>query len=282
MVIRKIRGGNGMHTGNRIPAASSRLKPVIVAAAVSIFLLPAAITTGMASERDEAYHRDYVYGAPDVPSEAWMNARGARLYDNWSKVLDVDGPEETHAAWPASNTSKKGGTTWRCKSCHGWDTAGAGGAYAEGSYATGITGTRAYAGKDPADIHAIIMDETHGYTHEMIPMEDMLLISAFISNAQIETSDHIAADKTVAGDAEHGKAIFQNTCAACHGFDGKALDWGDDNEPGYVGTEAQSNPWEVLHKIRFGHPGVEMISLSAFPVQDSLDVLKYTQSLPAE
>jgi thiosulfate dehydrogenase len=53
-------------------------------------------------------------------------------------------------------------------------------------------------------------------------------------------------------------------------------------KPGYVGTEASANPWEVLHKIRNGHPGVEMISLAAFPLQVSLDVLAYTRTLPEE
>jgi mono/diheme cytochrome c family protein len=72
-----------------------------------------------------------------------------------------------------------------------------------------------------------------------------------------------------------GKAIFQNVCAACHGFDGKAINWGSEEKPKYVGTEAQSNPWEVLHKIRAGHPGVEMPALMAFPIQDAVNVLKY-------
>ena len=76
--------------------------------------------------------------------------------------------------------------------------------------------------------------------------------------------------------------FFQNVCAACHGFDGRALDWGDEDNPGFVGTEAQANPWEVLHKIRAGHPGAEMPAMMAFPIQDQVDLLSYTQTLPAK
>ena len=105
---------------------------------------------------------------------------------------------------------------------------------------------------------------------------------AFVSKGQIDVSRYVKADKTVMGDPQRGKEIFQNICASCHGFDGRALNWGDDDEPGFVGTEAQANPWEVLHKIRAGHPGAEMPALMAFPIQDQVDVLKYTQTLPAK
>lgn len=249
---------------------------------LSLILLMASPTKTLASERDEEYHRDYIYGVPSDPSHSWTLASGARLYDNWINSLDADAPEATHPAWPASNTKKKGKVTWRCKSCHGWDLAGKDGAYAKGSYKTGITGVRSFAEADPAAIHKIIMDDTHGYTHEMIPPDAMLRIATFVSKGQIDVASYIAADKTVSGNAAHGKSIFQNICAACHGFDGKALNWGKEDKPKYVGTEAQSNPWEVLHKIRAGHPGVEMPALMAFPTQDAVDVLKYTQSLPAK
>lgn len=233
------------------------------------------------SERDEEYHRDYIYGAPSEPHEAWILAKGARLYDNWFSSLDVDGPETTHPAWPASN-KKTGAVTWRCKSCHGWDYAGADGAYGKGSYKTGIGGVRAFAGKDPAEIQKVIMNDTHGFTNEMIPEDAMLWIATFVSKGQIDVGKYVKADKSVLGDQARGKAIFQNVCAACHGFDGKALNWGDDKEPGYVGTEAQGNPWETLHKIRAGHPGVEMPALMAFSVQDQVDLLAYAQTLPAK
>ncbi len=258
------------------------LWPFAGAAALALLLVSGVSGQAIGSERDEEYHRDYIYGVPTDPSDAWVLASGARLYDNWISSLDADKPAATHSAWPASNTKKKGATTWRCKSCHGWDYRGKDGAYANGSYKTGIGGIRAWAGKDPAAIQKVIMSKVHGFSYEMIPEDAMLRLATFVSRGQVDTTAYIGADKSVKGDPKHGKAIYQNICAACHGFDGKALNWGSDEDPGYVGTEAQSNPWEVLHKIRAGHPGVEMPSLMASSLQDVVDVLAYTRTLPAK
>ena len=137
-------------------------------------------------------------------------------------------------------------------------------------------------GKDPAAIQKVIMAGFHGFTYDMIPEEAMVRLATFVSRGQVDAAAYIAADKSVKGDAGRGRGIFQNTCAACHGFDGKALNWGSEEKPGYVGTEAKANPWEVLHKIRAGHPGVEMPSLMAWPLQDAVDVLAYTRTLPAK
>lgn len=260
-----------------------RARPGLAVAALSALLISIALGPAYGTDRDdEAYHRDYIYGVPADPSPAWTLASGARLYDNWISALEAKEPESTHPAWPASNTKKKGKVTWRCKSCHGWDYAGKDGAYATGSYQTGIKGIRAWAGKDPDAIHKVIMSPIHGFTHGMIPEDAMRRIAVFVSEGQLDVSQWVKADKSVTGNAERGKAIYQNICAACHGFDGKALDWGDEGDPGYVGTEAQANPWEVLHKIRAGHPGVEMPALMASPTEVAADVLKYTQTLPAK
>ena len=35
-------------------------------------------------------------------------ARGGQLYDKWYAVIKAPKPEETHPAWPASNTNKSG------------------------------------------------------------------------------------------------------------------------------------------------------------------------------
>ena len=246
---------------------------------VAPLLLP---MTASASDKGEEYHRDYVHGVPAEPTEAWTLASGGRLYDNWINALDAEKPKATHPAWPASNTKKKGAVTWRCKSCHGWDYKGKDGAYAGGSYKTGIGGLRAWANKDPDEIHKVMMNPTHGFSHEMIPMDAMLRLATFVARGQIDTDEFIGKDKSVKGDAKRGAAIYQNLCAACHGFDGKALDFGSEKKPAYLGTEAQKNPWEVLHKARAGHPGVEMPSLMAFAVRDAVDVLAYTQTLPAK
>ena len=232
-----------------------------------------------AQEHDESYHADFIYGAPSEPTEAWVLTRGGRLYDNWYATQDLDGPEETHPSWPASN-SKSGAVTTRCKSCHGWDYRGADGKYGSGSYQTGIAGVMGYSG-NAADLAALLRGEGHGFTEDMLPQEQVEYLSTFLTKGLVDMNAVIDFDTgDVKGDAASGAPVYQTTCAACHGFDGRALDWGDADEPGYVGTEANANPWEVLHKIRNGHPGVEMVALSAFPLQVSVDVLAYTRTLP--
>jgi hypothetical protein len=42
------------------------------------------------------------------------------------------------------------------------------------------------------------------------------------------------------------------------------------------------NTWETLHKIHFGQPGVGMIALGALDIDTLVDILAYTQTLPAE
>ncbi|MDH3767574.1 MAG: hypothetical protein OES99_03880, partial [Gammaproteobacteria bacterium] len=74
-------------------------------------------------------------------------------------------------------------------------------------------------------------------------------------------------------------------CAVCHDVDGKrALTTREEgmDGPEYMGTLAQNNPWEFLHKVRFGQPGIPMISLITLPAEDIVDILTYSQTLPAE
>jgi len=250
------------------------------AAVASVLLLVVTAVNAQVSKEDESYHADFIYGAPADPTEAWVLSRGGRIYDNWYSTQGLDGPEDTHSAWPASNTKKSGAVTTRCKSCHGWDYRGADGKYASGSYKTGIKGVIDFTG-GVGDLMTVLRGETHGYSEEMIPPEQAEYLATFMAKGLIDMNAVIDFDSgEVKGDAASGAPVYQTTCAACHGFDGRALDWGDADEPGYIGTEAVGNPWEVLHKIRNGHPGVEMVSLSAFPMQTALDVLAYTRTLP--
>ena len=83
--------------------------------------------------------------------------------------------------------------------------------------------------------------------------------------------------------AEDGAKLYaEKTCAACHGYDGRLLNWGNDKEPEFVGTAAVKYPEEVLHKIRNGHPGSIMINLRTMPMRATADVLAYAQTLPVK
>lgn len=200
-------------------------------------------------------------------------ARGGRLYDKWFAVIGADKPKYTHKAWPASNTKKKGNATWRCKSCHGWDLRGADGAYASGSYKTGIRGLREFDGADPAKVIAAAKDSTHGLG--MIPDADLADLALFVTKGQVDMTKYINADKSVNGDAAKGAAYYNTLCAGCHGKDGEKP---KDMDP--LGHIVSGNPWEGLHKILNGQPDEAMPALRALPIEVAVDTLAYTLTLP--
>jgi thiosulfate dehydrogenase len=102
----------------------------------------------------------------------------------------------------------------------------------------------------------------------------------------IDVSQYIDYDsnKPIAADVRNGMKLFEATCTGCHGNDGKKINFGNEVRPEYLGNLAAGNPWEVLHKIRFGQPGESMPAGIAigWSVQDAVDVLSHTQTLPAE
>jgi thiosulfate dehydrogenase len=215
-------------------------------------------------------------------TDIWAVARGGQLYDNWAAVLEVDLPEATHPAYPAEGR-QKGGETWRCVECHGWDYKGRHGAYGQGSHYTGIRGIREMVGLDRKVIHEIIQDETHRYTEDHMPHAAMEKLALFVSRGQADVDLYIdRATREARGDARRGAAFFQTICAVCHGFDGKAMNFKDEDDPEYIGTIAKENPWMALHKIQFGQPGVGMVALTVLELQNLVDILAYAQTLPAE
>lgn len=212
-----------------------------------------------------------------VSTEAGRIARGGRLYDKWFAVIGAEKPSTTHAAWPASNTKKKGNATWRCKACHGWDNLGAEGAYASGSYKTGIKGVRGFAGADAAKIVAIMKDETHGLAGLMAD-QDFADLALFVSKGQIDMGPYIDnAAKMAKGDKAKGQAYYETLCIACHGAQGTKI---KDMKP--MGKVVQKNPWEVMHKIVFGQPKEEMPALVALDRQVAADIMAYAVTLPKE
>lgn len=215
-------------------------------------------------------------------TDIWAIARGGQLYDSWMSVMERDPPEGNHPAYPA-DAKQSGASTWRCKECHGWDYKGVDGAYGSGSHFTGIKGVQGVIGMDPEAIHEIIMDETHALTEELMPHSAMEKLALFLSEGQIDMDRYIDREsKVVRGNPRRGAASFQTICAVCHGVDGKLINFKDEAKPEYVGTVCSENPWEALHKIRFGQPGVGMIAMIALDVDEQIDLLSYCQILPAK
>ncbi len=212
-----------------------------------------------------------------VSAEAARIARGGRLYDKWYAVIDAEKPAGTHPAWPAANTEKQGATTWRCKSCHGWDYLGAGGAYATGSYETGIVGVLGMAGADPAAVVALLEDDTHRYDG-LMDARDFEDLALFVTEGLIEMDRYVdREDGTVRGDPVRGRVYYETLCIACHGATGTKV---KDMEP--LGELMARNPWEVLHKIVFGQPAEEMPALVAFDLRVTADLMAYAATLPKE
>lgn len=265
----------------------NRFAITIAAVAVSGLsaLMPAAAQVSVTPEEHGPQQQEYVHGAPQVPSEEWTIAAGGRIYDNWWEALDRDEPESTNPAYPvAVNTEQTGAGTWRCKECHGWDYQGAAGIYSKGGHFTGIKGILGMRGAPVESILPILRDANHPYTPEMITDEEMLRVATFVSKGLVDMRGFIDFEtrKVIAGvgDVERGRAIFQTTCAACHGFDGRALDWGEGDSNNYIGTEAAEVPDEVFNKISNTHPGAAMINLRAFSLDDRISVMRYIASLP--
>jgi len=203
-------------------------------------------------------------------------ARGGRLYDKWYAVIGAEKPTETHPAWPASNTKKSGDATQRCKACHGWDLRGADGAYASGSYQTGITGLTGLAGGDPAAVIAAVQDALHGFAGKMDD-QDYVDLANFVTMGQFDIAAVINDEtKAATGDAAQGEAIYNTVCAGCHGRDGK-LPKDLENS---LGVLSRGNPWEIIQKIQNGQPAEKMPAMRAFGIDTSAAILAYMQTLP--
>ncbi len=204
-------------------------------------------------------------------------ARGGRLYDKWFKVIGAPKPADTHPSWPASNTKKKGNATHRCKSCHGWDLMGKDGAYASGSYKTGIKGLKNMKGVSNSRVITAMKDSTHGYAGKMSD-QDFTDLANFVTRGQIDIDAVIdRKSKQARGDSSQGERYYNTVCAGCHAKSGKEP---EDMPP--LGKLANKNPWEIIQKIQNGQPDEKMPAMRAFDLQVSVDILSYLQTLPSE
>lgn len=213
-------------------------------------------------------------------SDAYSIARGGRLYDKWFKeAKDIQTPETAHPNYPEAGKYKGNkAADWRCKECHGWDYLGNEGAYASGKHFTGIKGIQGMVAADPAKIVAVLKDETHAMAQSGLTDKDYQDLAIFVSKGQARSDSFIdSKSKAVTGDTGAGQGYYETVCANCHGLDGKL----DDQMPP-LGKLSNDNPWEVLHKIRYGQPDEEMPALIAFDSQIAADLLAYLQTLPKE
>jgi thiosulfate dehydrogenase len=110
-------------------------------------------------------------------------------------------------------------------------------------------------------------------------------LATFLKSSLIDVSPLIDPETKAAigGDTANGEELFAG-CVACHGDDGRLINFHDDDDPTFVSTVALDNPWEFLHKVRAGQPGTGMpAALDAnWSMDDLLDLLAFAQTLPTE
>jgi len=222
---------------------------------------------------------------PTDPPAPGSVSRGGQLYDKWWKVAGVDEPTEDNPVWARQDTNTRAGAdTWRCKECHGWDYMGSEGAYGSGSHFTGFPGVFNAQDMSADDLAAQITGGVDA-DHDFSAMDDDSVtdLVSFLMAGLIDVSPMIGPDKeAIGGDVDNGEALFMSVCSVCHGEDGTAINFHDDDDPEYVGTVAAGNPWEFIHKVRMGQPGAPMPSAidNGWSLQDILDVLTFAQGLP--
>ena len=220
----------------------------------------------------------FSYASNDSVEQSAQLNYGGQLYDKWFGVMpNAKKPTSTHSAYQGDN--RKGNTTWRCKECHGWDYKGVNGAYSKGSHHSGIKGVEAYSGKSLSEVVKVLTNDTHAYKG-ILGKKEINALALFVSKGQIDSTGFIdMKTKKVTGDKIHGAKLYNAICAGCHGRDGKVYNFKKLPKEVYVGDVSRDNPWEILHKIRFGHPGSAMTSLFVLPVQSQVDILSYIQDL---
>ncbi len=229
-------------------------------------------------------------GAPITVSSI---ARGGRLYDNWVKESKATTPAGNQPLWALQTTNvRTGADTWRCKECHGWDYKGKGGAYGKGSHLTGFVGVyEAGTSKSQEQLLDILKGATnarHDFS-KLLDTQSLTELAGFLSLSLINETPYINYDtKKPIGvgpaDATHGAQLYAGVCAVCHGADGKQINFGSAEAPEYVGTLAADNPWEFLHKVRYGQPDTTMPSglVTGWSIGDTVHLLAHAQTLPVK
>ncbi len=230
---------------------------------------------------------------PPSPPEVELSGSvpvGGRLYDKWWSEVGMDTPDGDQPLWISQSTNaRSGGDTWRCKECHGWDYMGADGAYGSGSHFTGFPGVFDAQGMNDGELLAWLDGSTNA-DHDFSAMGEEALGSmvTFLQEGLVDDRDFVdyEAKAPIAGDVSHGQELFDGLCFACHGTDGRQINFGDDDEPEFLGTVAGGNPWEFIHKVRNGQPGSEPTMPNGidggWTMQDVVDVLAYVRTLPTE
>ncbi|MEO5373664.1 MAG: c-type cytochrome [Alphaproteobacteria bacterium] len=117
----------------------------------------------------------------------------------------------------------------------------------------------------------------------MIPDKAAHRLALFVARGQYDVDQVIdPVTAKIKGDPVKGKGPYQNLCAVCHGYDGKAQNFGSAKDPEYLGTIAAEDPWELLHNARHGHPGDAMPANLWMDMTIISNIGAYAQTLPVK
>lgn len=228
----------------------------------------------------------YMQALPSRPRIAAI-VRGGRLYDTWSSEAGRAVPEGWHPAWPGdrraeaeadldeSALARAQARSWRCASCHGWDYRGQDGATAADAPLPPFPGITGMAGADPAQIAAVITDETHGFGR-LLSQRDIMDLATFVSVGQIDMTPWIDPETSrFAPNAAAYEGHYQTICATCHGKEGRAV-----RTMPPVGRSVTESPYHALHSVFNGHPGEDMPPVRAMGVETAAGILAFAETLP--
>ncbi|MBN4058840.1 cytochrome c [bacterium AH-315-J04] len=213
--------------------------------------------------------------------------RGGQLWDQWWLINGSPSPAGDHPMYPAVG-QQSGANTFRCNECHGWDYKGDDGAYGSGSHFTGIAGVWGST-MSAAEMFDIIQRDDllngHNFRNIGLSDQDARDLVQFILDLTIDTDNYIGIDSAFMGDPVAGEINYTTagttSCITCHGAEGTTINFGTPEEPEWVGTIAAQNPWELMHKIRFGQPNSPMPSWLADGGSDqgAADIGAYAQAM---
>ena len=279
---------SNMVTAGDVDLSTSNITPMNEGT-ISIYDFKYAPTPDMSYKINFIFNKETLHFEPDFESLMQVDkskyaqanlVRGGLLYDKWWKINGESEPTDTYASYPTKVGTQTGSTTWRCKECHGWDYKGNEGAYESGSHYTDIQGIYYLKNKPHGEIYNAIVRKNMPLSEQ-----DIWDLVKFLKEGLLDMNKYIVFSgtqrKSATGDAANGQTLYEGIggCKSCHGAEGNKIE-------GLIalGAVANDNPWETLHKIRFGQPGTQMPSMvnDKLSIQEQIDILTYTQTLPKE
>ena len=212
---------------------------------------------------------------------------GGRIYDNWILALDLAPPAGDQPLWAKQdNNTRSGVITWRCVECHGWDYKGASGTYGPySSHYTGFSGLQDAIGATQQEV-LDWLNGTRDPDHNFLQYTNSVALNdlaAFLRTQQVD--DNLIIDPFTGealGDRQLGAQLYNTTCLSCHGENGDEINFGSAQEPLFLGDLAVGDPWQAVHKIRFGMPTTARMPSSeqmGWSLKRVADVLAYAQTL---